>query len=44
MELAGAQWPDMPKLVELMGEYGLFMEVGATTVLTNLTDAVDSGN
>ena len=38
MELGGANWPDMPKLVELMGEYGLFMEVGATTVLTNLTD------
>ena len=38
MELGGANWPDMPKLVELMGEYGLFMEVGATTVLTNHTD------
>ena len=39
MELGGEKWPGMPKLVELMGEHGLFMEVGATTVMTNLTDA-----
>jgi hypothetical protein len=38
MELGGEKWPGMPKLVELMGEHGLFMEVGATTVMTNLTD------
>ena len=37
MALGQEKWPDMPKLVELMGEYGLFMEIGATSVLTNLT-------
>ena len=37
MELAAGGFAEMPKLMELMGEYGLFMEAGATTVFTNLT-------
>jgi len=33
-----AEWPNMPKLSELAGKYGVFMEAGACSVFTCLSD------